>query len=100
MIGAQRAADLVSKMLAYSGGGRVVAERGGLHAQVMEMIDLLSASVARQLRRWSPAFASQSNDQPRQANSPSDGSREASDQSPSTPQQPKPPSGVHLFTPA
>ena len=47
MIGAQRAADLVSKMLAYSGGGRVVAERVDLDALVMEMIDLLSASVAR-----------------------------------------------------
>ena len=47
MIGAQRAADLVSKMLAYSGGGRVVAERVDLDALVMEMVDLLSASVAR-----------------------------------------------------
>ena len=34
MIGAQRAADLVSKMLAYSGGGRVVAEHVDLDALV------------------------------------------------------------------
>ena len=47
MIGAQRAADLVSKMLAYSGGGRVVAERVDLDALVREMVDLLAASVAR-----------------------------------------------------
>ena len=47
MIGAQRAADLVSKMLAYSGGGRVVAERVDLDALVREMVDLLDASVAR-----------------------------------------------------
>jgi PAS domain S-box-containing protein len=47
MIGAQRAADLVSKMLAYSGGGRVVAERVDLNALVKEMVDLLGASVAR-----------------------------------------------------
>ncbi len=32
VIGAQRAADLVSKMLAYSGGGRVVAEHVDLDA--------------------------------------------------------------------
>ena len=47
VIGAQRAADLVSKMLAYSGGGRVVAERVDLDELVREMADLLGASVAR-----------------------------------------------------
>jgi PAS domain S-box-containing protein len=47
VIGAQRAADLVSKMLAYSGGGRVVAEHVELDALVKEMVDLLAASVAR-----------------------------------------------------
>ena len=47
VIGAQRAADLVSKMLAYSGGGRVVAEHVDLDALVKEMVDLLGASVAR-----------------------------------------------------
>jgi PAS domain S-box-containing protein len=47
IIGAQRAADLVSKMLAYSGGGRIVAERVDLDALVREMVDLLGASVAR-----------------------------------------------------
>jgi PAS domain S-box-containing protein len=47
VIGAQRAADLVSKMLAYSGGGRVVAENVELDALVTEMVDLLGASVAR-----------------------------------------------------
>jgi signal transduction histidine kinase len=56
MIGAQRAADLVSKMLAYAGGGRVVAERVDLDALVREMVDLLAASVARHctLRYHSP----------------------------------------------
>lgn len=48
VIGAQRAADLVSKMLAYAGGGRVVAEHVDLDALVREMVDLLEASVARQ----------------------------------------------------
>lgn len=47
VIGAQRAADLVSKMLAYSGGGRVVAEHVDLDGLVKEMVDLLAASVAR-----------------------------------------------------
>ena len=47
VIGAQRAADLVSKMLAYSGGGRVVAEHVDLDGLVKEMVDLLRASVAR-----------------------------------------------------
>jgi PAS domain S-box-containing protein len=56
VIGGQRAADLVSKMLAYSGGGRVVAERVDLDALVREMVDLLGASVARHctLRYISP----------------------------------------------
>ena len=47
VIGAQRAADLVSKMLAYAGGGRVVAEHVDLDLLVREMVDLLAASVAR-----------------------------------------------------
>lgn len=47
VIGAQRAADLVSKMLAYSGGGRVVAEHVDLDSLVREMVDLLAASTAR-----------------------------------------------------
>jgi len=47
LIGSQRAADLVSKMLAYAGGGRVVAERVDLDSLVREMVDLLEASVAR-----------------------------------------------------
>ena len=47
VIGAQRAADLVSKMLAYSGGGRVVAQHVNLDELVKEMVDLLAASVAR-----------------------------------------------------
>ncbi len=47
VIGSQRAADLVSKMLAYAGGGRVVAERVDLDALVREMVVLLDASVAR-----------------------------------------------------
>ena len=47
VIGAQRAADLVSKMLAYSGGGRVVAQHVDLDSLVKEMVDLLGASVAR-----------------------------------------------------
>ena len=47
VIGAQRAADLVSKMLAYSGGGRVVAQNVNLDELVKEMVDLLAASVAR-----------------------------------------------------
>ena len=49
VIGAQRAADLVSKMLAYSGGGRVVAEHVDLDALVREMVDLLGASVGAPL---------------------------------------------------
>lgn len=47
IIGAQRAADLVSKMLAYAGEGRVIAEMIDLDALVREMHDLLQASVAR-----------------------------------------------------
>jgi PAS domain S-box-containing protein len=47
VIGGQRAADLVSKMLAYAGGGRVVAEHVELDSLVREMVDLLAASVAR-----------------------------------------------------
>jgi PAS domain S-box-containing protein len=47
VIGAQRAADLVAKMLAYSGGGRIMPEHVDLDALVREMVDLLSASVAR-----------------------------------------------------
>ncbi len=46
VIGAQRAADLVSKMLAYAGEGRVVAERVNLDTVAREMVELLSASVA------------------------------------------------------
>lgn len=47
VIGAQRAADLVSKMLAYAGGGRVVAQCVDLDALVRDMVDLLDASVGR-----------------------------------------------------
>jgi PAS domain S-box-containing protein len=47
IIGAQRAADLVSKMLAYAGEGRVVAELVDLDELIREMLDLLQASVAR-----------------------------------------------------
>jgi signal transduction histidine kinase len=47
IIGAQRAADLVSKMLAFAGEGRVIAEMVDLDALVREMHDLLQASVAR-----------------------------------------------------
>ncbi len=47
VIGGQRAADLVSKMLAYAGGGRVVAERVDLDELVRGMVELLEASVAR-----------------------------------------------------
>jgi signal transduction histidine kinase len=47
VIGAQRAADLVSKMLAYAGEGRVVSERVNLDELVREMVDLLEASVGR-----------------------------------------------------
>jgi signal transduction histidine kinase len=47
ILGAQRAADLVSKMLAYAGEGRVIAEMIDLDALVGEMHGLLQASVAR-----------------------------------------------------
>ncbi len=47
VIGAQRAAELVSKMLAYAGEGRVIAELVDLDELVREMHDLLQASVAR-----------------------------------------------------
>jgi two-component system, cell cycle sensor histidine kinase and response regulator CckA len=47
IIGAQRAADLVSKMLAYAGEGRVVAELVDLDELMREMLELLQASVAR-----------------------------------------------------
>ncbi|MDP1601789.1 MAG: histidine kinase N-terminal 7TM domain-containing protein, partial [Legionella sp.] len=47
LIGGQRAADLVSKMLAYAGGGRVVAERVELDELVRGMVELLEASVGR-----------------------------------------------------
>ena len=47
VIGSQRAADLVSKMLAYAGEGRVVSERVDLDSLVREMVDVLSASVSK-----------------------------------------------------
>jgi signal transduction histidine kinase len=47
VIGSQRAADLVSKMLAYAGEGRVVAERVDLDTLVREMVDVMSASVSK-----------------------------------------------------
>jgi PAS domain S-box-containing protein len=47
VLSSQRAADLVSKMLAYAGEGRVVAERVDLGVLVREMVDVLSASAAR-----------------------------------------------------
>jgi signal transduction histidine kinase len=47
VIGAQRAADLVSKMLAYAGEGRVIAELVDLDELIREMLDLMQASVAR-----------------------------------------------------
>jgi signal transduction histidine kinase len=47
VIGAQRAADLVSKMLAYAGQGRVISELVDLDELIREMLDLLQASVAR-----------------------------------------------------
>jgi signal transduction histidine kinase len=47
VIGSQRAADLVSKMLAYAGEGRVVSERVDLDLLVREMVDVLAASVSR-----------------------------------------------------
>jgi signal transduction histidine kinase len=47
VIGAQRAADLVSKMLAYAGEGKVIAELVDLDELIREMLDLMQASVAR-----------------------------------------------------
>ena len=47
VIGAQRAADLVQKMLAYAGEGRVMAELVDLDELIREMLDLLQASAAR-----------------------------------------------------
>ena len=47
VIGAQRAAGLVAKMLAYAGEGRVVSERVNVDELVREMVDLLEASVGR-----------------------------------------------------
>ena len=47
VIGAQRAADLISKMLAYAGEGRVIAELVDLDELIREMLDLMQASVAR-----------------------------------------------------
>ena len=47
IVGAQRAADLVEKMLAYAGEGRVRPQRLDLGAVVVEMSALLQASVAR-----------------------------------------------------
>jgi PAS domain S-box-containing protein len=47
VISSQRAADLVSKMLAYAGEGRVVTERVNLDTIAREMVDLLSASAGR-----------------------------------------------------
>jgi two-component system cell cycle sensor histidine kinase/response regulator CckA len=50
VIGAQRAAELVSKMLAYAGEGRGIAELVDLDELVREMHNLLQASVARHCR--------------------------------------------------
>jgi len=47
LLGAQRAADLVSKMLAYAGERHGASEDVDLDALVREMLDLLEASVAR-----------------------------------------------------
>jgi signal transduction histidine kinase len=47
LLGAQRAADLVSKMLAYAGERHGTTEEVDLDAIVREMLDLLEASVAR-----------------------------------------------------
>ena len=47
VIGSQRAADLVAKMLAYAGEGRVVSERVDLDTLVREMVDVMSASVSK-----------------------------------------------------
>ncbi len=47
ILGAQRAADLVSKMLAYAGERHGASETVDLDALIREMLDLLEASVAR-----------------------------------------------------
>jgi signal transduction histidine kinase len=47
VIGAQRAADLISKMLAYAGEGRVISELIDLDELIRDLLDLLQASVAR-----------------------------------------------------
>ena len=47
LIGSQRAADLVAKMLAYAGEGRVMAELVDLDELIRELLDLLQASVAQ-----------------------------------------------------
>jgi PAS domain S-box-containing protein len=44
IIGAQRAADLVAKMLAYAGEGRVVSERVDLDTLTREMVDVMAVS--------------------------------------------------------
>ena len=47
ILGAQRAADLVAKMLAYAGERHGSMERIDLDAVMLEMLDLLRASAAR-----------------------------------------------------
>jgi signal transduction histidine kinase len=47
VIGAQRAADVVAKMLAYAGEGQVMSELVDLDELIRELLDLLQASVAR-----------------------------------------------------
>ncbi len=47
VIGAQRAADLIAKMLAYAGEGRVISELIDLDELIRDLFDLLQASVAR-----------------------------------------------------
>jgi signal transduction histidine kinase len=47
-VGSERAADLVAKMLAYSGQGAGPAVLIDMHAVTEEMVDLLRASVVRQ----------------------------------------------------
>jgi signal transduction histidine kinase len=47
MLGAQRAADLVGKMLAYAGERHGTPERIDLDALIFELLDLLRASAAR-----------------------------------------------------
>ena len=47
VLGAQRAADLVSKMLAYAGERKGASETVDLDALIREMLDVLTLSVAR-----------------------------------------------------